>query len=367
MANYAAKNGKEPVITEWNWRFLTRMTPEARAQVYPPIFENVLKARCMPEVYQFQFQESLAMASRTLRGIRHYEQLNLSRRPRPEAEQFMQLIQTYADPASPQRALVTHYQSVAMQEPMHGKATILVSVTNAADQPRTLTATAEGPGDISVSISGPDRFEIAPKQVATAQLSVALPGDAKPGFYHCFVRFDAGEGLVSYAWVEIRNPGPAQFEEGDKGVHPEVKYGDRALDFDFNRDLAVVYGEKATGWEVESAWLLYQTLESATGRPVKIFQYNDLPDALRESGNLVLVGTPESNPLIREAPLPDKSWVAVQKPNRLVVGGEDEASVNIAAIDLVLRYWKYAKDSGCRRIPLTDKPIEKGADPNALP
>jgi hypothetical protein len=367
VANYAARNGKEPVITEWNWRFLTRMTPEARAQVYPPIFENVLKTRCMPEMYQFQFQESLAMASRTLRGIRHYEQLNLSRRPRPEAEAFMQLIQTYADPASPQRALLTHYQSVAMQEPMRGKARILVSVTNTTDQPRAVTASAEGPGDVSVSLNGPDHFNIAPKQVATAELNVALPADAKAGFYHVFVRFDAGEGLVSYAWVEVRNPGPPHFEEGDKGVHPEVKYGEGALDFDFNRDLAVVYGEQATGWEVESAWLLYQTLESATGRPVKIFQYSDLPDALRESGNLILVGTPASNPLIREAPLPDKSWVVRQKANRLIVGGEDEANVNIAAIDFVLRYWKYAKDSGCRRIPLTDKPIEKGADPNALP
>jgi hypothetical protein len=68
-ANVASEIGKEPVITEWNWRFLTRMTPEARAQVYPPIFENVLKTKCMPLIYQFQLQESLAMSSKSLRGI----------------------------------------------------------------------------------------------------------------------------------------------------------------------------------------------------------------------------------------------------------------------------------------------------------
>src|SRR5207249_9319514 len=84
MADLGTKLNKPPVITEWNWRFLTRMTPENRAKVYPPIFENVLAARCMPEIYQFQFQDSLAMAPRTLRGIRHYELLNVSRRPRPE-------------------------------------------------------------------------------------------------------------------------------------------------------------------------------------------------------------------------------------------------------------------------------------------
>jgi hypothetical protein len=33
----------------------------------------------------------------------------------------------------------------------------------------------------------------------------------------------------------------------------------------------------------------------------------------------------------------------------------------------VLRYWKNAKDAGMRRIPLSDKPIEKGPDPSALP
>src|SRR5262249_48677702 len=157
---------------------------------YPPIFENVLKARSMPEIYQFQFQESLAMASRTLRGIRHYEQLNLSRRPRPEAEAFMQLIQTYADPASPARALLTHCQSVTMPEPMQGKAKVRVSVTNTSAQPRTVAASAEGSGDVSVSLSGEDHFSLAPKGVATAELNVALPADAKPGFYHVFVRFD---------------------------------------------------------------------------------------------------------------------------------------------------------------------------------
>ncbi|MBA4185856.1 MAG: hypothetical protein H0X49_17900, partial [Acidobacteria bacterium] len=80
-ASYGRRVGKPPIITEWNWRFLTRMTPEDRAKVYAPIFENVLKTRSMPVMYQFQFNESLAMNPKALKGIRHYEQLWLSRRP----------------------------------------------------------------------------------------------------------------------------------------------------------------------------------------------------------------------------------------------------------------------------------------------
>ena len=34
MADYGSEIGKPPIVTEWNWRFLTRMTPEARAKVF---------------------------------------------------------------------------------------------------------------------------------------------------------------------------------------------------------------------------------------------------------------------------------------------------------------------------------------------
>ncbi len=349
VATEATKLQKPPLITEWNWRFLTRMTPEARAEVYPPIFENVLKTRCMPVMYQFQFQESLAMASRTLRGIRHYELLNLSRRPRPEAMKFIDLIHTYGDPAAPQDALRTTYQAVYFAQ-----TTIEVPVSNTTDKTLTATVTAEGAPWLSVS---PQNITIEPKQNAVVQLNTAMPADAQPGFYHVFVRFDAGENLVSYAWIEIRKPG-------------EPKIDSPPADFSFNRDIGVVYGANATGWEVESAWLIYQTLEAATGRPVKIFQLNDLPPEARKSGAIIAVGTPKTNDLLGR--LEGDSSIAVRKSNAdhgdiLSIAGKDEASLNASAIDFVLRYWKYAKDSGARRIPLVDTPIQKGADPNALP
>ena len=64
IGNYAAKAGKPAVVTEWNWRGLTRMTPEARAKVYPDIIGSALETRGIGEFHQFQFQETLAVNPR---------------------------------------------------------------------------------------------------------------------------------------------------------------------------------------------------------------------------------------------------------------------------------------------------------------
>ncbi len=125
-------------------------------------------------------------------------------------------------------------------------------------------------------------------------------------------------------------------------------------------------------WDSGSAWLIYQTLEAATGRPVTpIYQMKDLPDSLKKSGNLIMVAMPGWNGSTQPT-AGAKSWVTRETANaehgdRLIINGNDEQSLSVAASDFVLRYWKYAKDSGMRRIPLTDKPIDKGADPAALP
>ncbi len=372
MANYATKIGKSPIITEWNWRFLTRMNPEARAEVYTPIFENVLKTGSMPILYQFQFQESLAMATHTLRGIRHYELLNLSRRPKPEAFKFIALMQQYGDPNAPQMELPTRYFSGDDST---------ITVKNTTNEKATYTITGEASAGAQASVE-PASLEIDPGQTNTFALHVKLSPDALPGFYQGFARIQRQDGNIAYAWAEKANPGAPKIDK-ENAWHKEVKYSSDALDYDFNRDLAVVFATEPTQdpdagkrWDVESAWLLQQTLESATGRPVKFYAANDLPDDLRKKGNLIVVGMPKTHELIKsvegEIKPEGKAWVAHANANDqhgdwLIVGGEDEASLNLAATDLTLRYWKYAKDSASRRIPLTNKPIEKGPDPGALP
>jgi hypothetical protein len=44
----------------------------------------------------------------------------------------------------------------------------------------------------------------------------------------------------------------------------------------------------------------------------------------------------------------------------LIVGGPDLAGVQTASMDLALRYWKNAKDSGIRRVGMTSAPSGQG-------
>jgi hypothetical protein len=240
--------------------------------------------------------------------------------------------------------------------------------------------TPESPAGVKLDVIGDKTVKIPAHSSMPIKLQLKISKGLTPGFYHSFVRFDAGNGLISYGWIELEMPGAPKIDK-DHAWHKEVKYSSDALDYDFNRDLAVVFAtEPSNGpdaskrWDVESAWLVQQTLESATGRPVKFFSVADLPEELRKKGNLILVGMPSTHELMKSLPMDEKpkSFVTRAKSNDdhgdwLIVGGEDEASLNLAATDLVLRYWKYAKDAGMRRVPLTNKPIEKGADPGALP
>ena len=232
----------------------------------------------------------------------------------------------------------------------------------------------KAPRTLSSSIDGDKTFELPSRQAKHVITPCKLPADAMPGFYHAFIRFESEEN-VCFLRVDLRsaNPGAPQFDK-DKGFNPQVNYADGALDYDLNRDIAVVYPdgrEKDSRWDMESAWLIAQTLEAASGRVVNIYQMEDLPPALAKSGNLIMVDMPGWNG--STLPTKDaKSWVHREQANaehgdRLIVAGNDEQSLSIAACDFVLRYWKYAKDSGTRRIPLTDQPIDKGADPAALP
>jgi len=51
----------------------------------------------------------------------------------------------------------------------------------------------------------------------------------------------------------------------------------------------------------------------------------------------------------------------------LILSGADNLEAERAAMDWVLRFWKYAKDSGARRVGLVEKELPLGVDPQGLP
>ncbi len=101
--------------------------------------------------------------------------------------------------------------------------------------------------------------------------------------------------------------------------------------------------------ELEAAWVIYQTLESATGRVVDIFQSNDLPEDVRRRGGMIWVGKGKAdNPTI------------MRDGEQLIVTGKTPEQTTLAAMDLALRYWKTAKDSGASKVGLVAEATEKG-------
>jgi hypothetical protein len=129
----------------------------------------------------------------------------------------------------------------------------------------------------------------------------------------------------------------------------------------WDRPLAVAYGATASVLEVETAYQLTSTLQSATGRPVWLSSVADLPDSLRQDGTVVLLGTPTTNALVAGAPagltaaataggMAPPGVIAVApaaggQGQWLLLTGPTKEAAQAAAIEVVLRYWKNAKDA----------------------
>src|SRR5689334_11717741 len=194
IGNYARRVGKPAIYTEWNWRFLTRMSPEARAKEYPAMFDGLLATRSIAELYQFQFQETMCVNPETNRAIRHYEPLWLSRRPKPEAFELGKLMDRYAAPSTPNRIVGADHPAVE-----NGKGVAVFHLENRTEAPLLLSAAIEAPAGVAAKL---DRSEVRIDANGKAELSLTLglAPDALPGFYHVFVRLEGERGLMRYVW-----------------------------------------------------------------------------------------------------------------------------------------------------------------------
>lgn len=371
-ASYGRRVGKPPIITEWNWRFLTRMTEEDRAKVYAPVFENVLKTRSVPVMYQFQFNESLAMNPRVLKGIRHYEQIRLSRRPKPEAFVLSDLIKKYSAPTHPNRLINVEHEIVELDK--NGRGIVQFKVTNTSGRDLNLKSSIETPANLHADSAVPKNavLRLKPNETKTisAKLEAVLTDKSPaplPGFYHVFLRLEDGE-LLRYGWAEARLADEPKFDTETK---TNVIYANDVFSFNLNRPLAVVYGDKAPIQDVETAYALLNALESAIGRPVEIYELKDLPKDRQNA--LILIGTAKTNQLITAAAtkipanLLSAKQFAARVDDSLILSGADNLEAERAAMDWTLRFWKYAKDSGARRVGLVEKELPLGVDPAQLP
>jgi hypothetical protein len=195
LSNYANKVGKPPLITEWNWRGLTRMTEQARAKIYPQIIEGAIGTRGIPDFYQFQFNETLCPNPRVGRGniLRHYELLHLSRRPKVEAVTLMEIIRKYSASSDALRQLSVSSPIEYYSERRGGAAEM--SIQNNGATVRRLRVSVESPKNLDVRLRSPAQLELRPGQSTNVQFSIRIP-EKEPGFYHGFTRIESGDGLL---------------------------------------------------------------------------------------------------------------------------------------------------------------------------
>jgi hypothetical protein len=128
---------------------------------------------------------------------------------------------------------------------------------------------------------------------------------------------------------------------------------------DWSRPTCVAFGEGAPVIEMEMAYQVYDTLQSAAGREMRLCGTADIPKEMLENGNLVLVGTPGTNSLVSQVSpklTAGKGTIILHEDRHLLLTGDTADGVRAAATEFVLRYWPHAKDSTSRISGL-----EKGA------
>ena len=347
----ASDRGLPISLSEFNWKSLTRLSPEARRAHAAEIYDAILSPRALPEVYLFQFQETISVNPTVARnGTRHYELVGLDRRPKLETADLMDRIRRYGRTDAPMNALPVEASETTFRR---GAAMAAFRVTNRTDAPVTVRLAAECPG-FTCAVASRAVVALAPGASASGTLRLDLSADALPGLYHAFVRAEYGTG-TSWGWTRASNPGRPTFDPApvltDLVSYPQ---GADVVDrMTWDRPLAVAFGPDAPVLEMEMAYFLAGTLQAATGRPVYLSTATDLPAAARR-GPLVVVGTPETNPLVGALPRDAGSRGVVtldrSRPGapRLVVAGRDARAVHAAAMDVVLRFWPHAKDASSR-------------------
>ncbi|MDH7482514.1 MAG: hypothetical protein QHH26_11165 [Armatimonadota bacterium] len=353
MAGYARTICREPTLGEFNWKILTRWTPEARAREFAKIYGGMLKPRAIPEFMQFHWQETLSVNPRlTRQGIRHYETIHLDRRPKPEAVELMGLMRRYARPDSPIRMFPITIGETVFRD---GRATANFTIENKTSRTISLRLSAVAFGGVKSRLLTGSQVTIKPGGKAEGSIEILLMPGAQVGTYHHFLKVDYPGGSA-YGWGIASNQGMPKFSDPILPDLVEYPQGPGVVkQFDYAHPITVAFGKDSPAQELEMAYQIFNTLQSATGRLLYLCSVEDLPKERIANDNLILVGTPKTNILIgnlSQSIPKDKGVVILHNASNgrqwLILTGESKESVAAAATDFTLRYWVNAKDSVIR-------------------
>ncbi len=362
---YATSLGKAATLGEFDWKDLTKLTPEEKGTEFETIYRNVLAARAIPELIHFQFQEQAAFNT-TVSGTmsRHYEPVGMDRRPKPEALVTQRMIREYGPQDAPVVQLPIEIGEVRFTKgSLSGVADF--TVTNRTGRPvRVALASRSFDGTVGELLSSAN-ISLASRVTARGRLRVSLPEGSQAGTYHHFLEatFDR---VTALGWGVVSNEGAPTFADTSVLGTSRVRYAQGPASvrrFPWTAPAIVVYGVKASVIELEEAFQLGNTLQAASGQSVRVISEASLTPTERAGSNLIVVGTTASNALVESAGIETTAGIGTiafkefgNLRGWLILTGADSKGVEASVVELVLRYWPNARDSSMRLVGM-----EKGA------
>lgn len=348
VAGHATRLGKPMTLGEFNWKSYTRMSPEERSALFFDTYDMMLEPRAVPELFQFHWQETMCVSPTLSRSaIRHYETINLDRRPKPEAFQMMRIIRKYGRKDAPIVLFNVEIPEVQFQS---GHAEATFTITNNSGREQRLHLRPVTFRDVESRLLTEEKVTLAPGATVEGHVALDLASDAKPGTYHHFLTVEYDDGYVT-GWGVAANYGKPQFDAPvlDSGADLYPQGSEIVEQIAWGNPLTVAFGRDASGLEIEMAYMLRNTLQSATGRPVLLTPADAVPQKNRQTGTLILVGTPEKNQLIPSGMAGSDTGVvwleSTAGGQMLVFTGKTSAEVQAAATDFMQRFWPNARDA----------------------
>jgi len=234
-------------------------------------------------------------------------------------------------------------------------ATAAFTVTNHTNARLTVTLSPVAFDGTTTRLITPATLAIAAGATVNGRVSLTLATDAKPGTYHHFIEAKYGSA-TSIGWGVASNEGAPQFADtsvlGDRVTYAQGLGVVNSVKWD--RPLTVIFGDKSPALELEDAYQLANTLQAATGKPVRISSEKDLPDSLAKHGTVFLVGTAATSTLVAGTHTPTQAGrgtIALHREGGrewLVLTGADAKGVEAAVVELELRFWPNAKEAVIR-------------------
>ncbi|MGZ0654945.1 hypothetical protein ACWPKS_04995 [Coraliomargarita sp. W4R72] len=362
MSMHGNELGLPTVCTEFNWKFLTHLTPTEQARDVKKMWEEVLATRSFPLFFQFQWQETFAANPAMSRhGFRHYEYIHQDRRPKQMLAAFEEATYPYLAPDHVNRKVDGEFEEAIADE--NGNFNWNGWIQNKTDEPLTVSLTMEGTEGLQFHDYGTIEKKLAPQERTVMNLAGALPENALPGHYLGFVRVEIDDDC---RYLPIPSSKVSNLTFSDEQFLSELVIYKNGLEsmknIDFvEKPVVVIFGEKHSIMDLEMAILLRQTIQSATGKYVAMLADTD-PLLKQYKGNAlhIVVGTSDNrylkdlNPNVQagkgfvewlsHAPFGEALLFTAKK------NGDRNPELHAAVVDFVMRFWPSAKDSSMRII-----------------